>query len=136
MNRKMVDGDVTISRLYCDSPRVEITFCDKESRTSITAHLGIEDFAESLLGLAHTQCKLELPVRPENFGKTRQSKPIEVVVDSRDKDAATEKVKASADEGWVANTPAWSKSTFFEKDGQLYCRSNQVRWIDSVIEEK
>ena len=130
MTKKFVDGDITISRIYGDHPRVEVRFCDKESRTNITAVLEIQDFAECLLGLAHVQCDLELPVAPENFGKVRETKLIEVPVDSRDKEAATEKVKAAEEPGWKAIAPRWSKTSFFERDGQLYVRSTQVRWVE------
>lgn len=73
----MMKGSITISRPQRsdDARYIQIEFNDESSGVNfLTARIGLEEFAETLTGLARSPCEFEL--RPSLVGKIHQHKEV------------------------------------------------------------
>jgi hypothetical protein len=132
-----LQGKITISRSSGnDGDYVLITIEDSASRTGIEVSMSIEEYGYAVTGLSMRPCKLEICGDVNNIGKVRQLMTVEAEMPSdagysNQQEIAAKICQEAAPDGWVASGYFGSRSSFFQRDGKRWCRTDAVRWVDA-----
>ncbi len=115
--------------------RILIRVEDRDSQISfLDIEIGLEDFAECLTGLSGVEC--EGIIRGlENVGKTKEREKFEFELPehnySNQKENAVKEGKRLTPEGWTLEECFSSQSSFCQKDGKTWARTDIFRYVET-----
>lgn len=127
----MSKGKITISKIHSPSEnKMSVRLTDSSSGTRfVTAEVDMLDFMEALTGLGEVDCTITTN-RIDTVGKIRQVKSLEFPVKAfRDKKQAAVEAAKHCPEGWEFINYFGSQTSFFDKDGVQYARTQMVRYV-------